>query len=47
LSTTGELRKNQPVIESWSITAFLADQKKESRGWTIEVLKVIDKIPFQ
>lgn len=43
----GELIKKQSVIETWSKTAFLANQKKESRGWTIEVLKVIDEIPYQ
>ena len=41
----GELVNKKTVIETWSKTAFLANQKKESRGWTIEVLKVIDKIP--
>lgn len=41
----GELVNKKAVVETWSKTAFLANQKKESRGWTIEVLKVIDTIP--
>lgn len=32
------------VLDSWNKTAFLANQKKESRGWTIETLKLIDRI---
>lgn len=32
------------VLESWNKTAFLAAQKKEIRGWTIETLKLIDRI---
>ncbi len=37
-----EERKN--VLDFWARTAFLSTQKKESRGWTIELLKLIDKI---
>jgi type II restriction enzyme len=40
----GEFQDKKVVLETWSKTAFLANQKKESRGWTIEVLKVIEKI---
>jgi len=43
----GELVNKKTVVETWSKTAFLANQKKESRGWTIEVLKVIDRIPTE
>ena len=43
----GELVKRNIVIDTWAKTAFLANQKMDSRGWMIEVLKVIDKIPFQ
>jgi type II restriction enzyme len=43
----GELINKRTVIDTWSKTAFLADQKKENRGWTIEVIKVIDKMPNQ
>lgn len=32
------------VLESWNKTAFLANQKKEARGWTIETLKLLDRI---
>jgi len=47
LVKNGELINKKTVVDTWSKTAFLANQKKESRGWTIEVLKVIDKIPYQ
>lgn len=43
----GELINRKIVVDTWEKTAFLAKQKKISRSWTIEVLKVIDKIPFQ
>lgn len=43
----GELINKKRVVEKWTKTAFLANQKKENRGWTIELLKVIDKIPNQ
>jgi type II restriction enzyme len=33
------------VIKNWTKTSFLANQKNESRGWTIEVMKVLDKFP--
>ena len=31
-------------MEKWAKTSFLAKQNKESRGWTIEVLKIVDSI---
>ena len=40
----GRIKKRENVIETWARTAFLGGQKKESRGWTIEILKVIEKI---
>ncbi len=43
----GELINKKTVVDTWSKTAFLANKKKENRGWTIEVLKVIDKMPNQ
>lgn len=43
----GELINKKTVVDTWLKTAFLANQKKENRGWTIEVLKVIDEIPNQ
>ena len=32
-------------MRSWNQTAFLADQKTDSRGWTIEILRILEKIP--
>lgn len=37
-------KPQEEVITSWAKTSFLANQKKESRGWTIELLKVLDRI---
>lgn len=39
-----KINSKDKVVESWSKTSFLAKQKKESRGWTIEILKILDKI---
>jgi type II restriction enzyme len=33
------------VLSEWQKMAFLGEQKLESRGWTIEVLKVVERIP--
>ena len=41
----GIFKAKKSVLDTWSKTAFLADQKKDNRGWTIEVMKLIDKIP--
>jgi type II restriction enzyme len=41
----GKFEERKTVLEKWSRTAFLANQKQENRGWTIEVLKAIEKIP--
>ena len=43
----GELINKKTVLDTWLKTAFLANQKKENRGWAIEVLKVIDTLPNQ
>jgi type II restriction enzyme len=40
----GAIKNRADVIETWGKTAFLGRQKKETRGWTIEVLKVIENI---
>jgi type II restriction enzyme len=32
------------ILSAWNKTEFLSKQKKESRGWTIEVMKLLDKI---
>ncbi len=41
----GLLQNKKAVLDSWSKTSFLANQKKESRGWTIEILKIVESIP--
>ncbi len=32
------------VLSAWKRTEFLSNQNKESRGWTIEVMRILDKI---
>lgn len=32
------------MIETWNKTAFLGKQKQDSRGWTIEILNLIETI---
>lgn len=32
------------VLSNWNKTKFLSKQKKENRGWTIEIMKVLDEI---
>ncbi len=32
------------VVETWSNTSFLANQKKENRGWAIEVMRIVERI---
>ena len=39
-----KINSKAEVLKNWTKTSFLAKQKKEARGWTIEVMKVIDKI---
>jgi type II restriction enzyme len=41
----GKFQDKKLVLDIWAKTAFLAKQKKESRGWTIEILKLIERIP--
>jgi type II restriction enzyme len=41
----GKFQDKKSVLDIWAKTAFLANQKKESRGWTIEILKLIERIP--
>jgi type II restriction enzyme len=43
----GKFQDRKLVIDTWARTAFLANQKKEGRGWTIEILKLLEKIPQQ
>jgi len=40
----GKVESKLTVLENWSKTAFLANQKKEARGWIIEILKIVDQI---
>lgn len=40
----GEVIDRDTVLSNWAKTSFLSNQKKESRGWTIEVMKLLDKI---
>ena len=39
-----KIENRNKVLENWSRTSFLAEQKREKRGWTIEVMKILDKI---
>ena len=38
------IENRKEVLEKWAKTSFLAKQNKEARGWTIEVLKIVDSI---
>ena len=40
----GKVETSKNVLDIWAKTAFLANQKKEARGWTIEILKIVDQI---
>jgi type II restriction enzyme len=35
------------ILSAWNKTQFLSKQKKENRGWTIEVMKILDIIRTQ
>ncbi len=37
-----KIESKNKVLENWAKTSFLAEQKIENRGWTIELLKIID-----
>jgi type II restriction enzyme len=39
------IQSREQVLLNWSKTSFLAHQNKEKRGWMIEIMKVLDKIP--
>jgi len=41
----GKVESKKNVLETWSKTSFLRKQKGESRGWTIEMMKILDFIP--
>jgi type II restriction enzyme len=38
------IEERNSVLENWSKTAFLAKQKKENRGWTIEIMKIVEQL---
>jgi type II restriction enzyme len=38
----GLIQNKKAVLDLWDKTSFLADQKKDNRGWTIELLNIID-----
>jgi type II restriction enzyme len=42
----GVVEDKKQVLKKWSSTSFLTNQKLEARGWVIDVLKVVEKIPF-
>jgi type II restriction enzyme len=42
-----KIEKRKSVLENWSKTSFLAKQKKDSRGWTIEILKIVEQLGNQ
>jgi type II restriction enzyme len=39
-----KIESRKKVLENWSRTSFLAEQKIEKRGWTIEVMKILEKM---
>lgn len=40
----GKIKSPEDVLKTWKKTEFLSKQKQETRGWTIEILKILDKI---
>lgn len=40
----GVVVERESVLTNWKKTSFLSKLKKESRGWTIEIMKLLDKI---
>ena len=41
----GKVETKRNVLETWSKTSFLRKQKSDARGWTIEVMNILDLIP--
>jgi type II restriction enzyme len=39
-----KIEPKDEVLKSWTRTSFLGKQKKDTRGWTIEIMKVLDRI---
>ncbi|MFC5272177.1 DpnI domain-containing protein [Adhaeribacter terreus] len=44
LIKNGQEENRNHVLEKWKKTEFLRNQTQKSRGWTLEVLKLIEKI---
>lgn len=40
----GQIISSKKVLSNWEKTSFLASQKMENRGWTLEVMKILDRI---
>ncbi len=41
----GIFKTKKSILDTWAKTAFLANQKKDNRGWAIEIMRLVDKIP--
>jgi type II restriction enzyme len=42
-----QVLERSEVLSAWNKTEFLSKQKKANRGWSIEVMKLLDKIQNQ
>ena len=40
----GRVELKSKVLRNWSTTLFIANQQKQSRGWTIQILRILDRI---
>jgi type II restriction enzyme len=40
----GNIQDKRSVLQNWSKTSFLAKQNIETRGWIIEIMKILDRI---
>ena len=47
LIKNGRTLERLDVLAAWNKTAFLSKQKVSNRGWTIEVMRLLDKVPSQ
>jgi len=45
LVRNGSPVKRESVLKSWTKTSFLSASRVEARGWTLEIMKVLDKLP--
>ena len=39
-----KIEEQKKVLENWLKTSFLAKQRIESRGWTIEIMKIVEQL---